>query len=141
MQEKQVYEYLQEHGIKPSVQRVAVMKYLLEHPTHPPVEEIYTRLAPKFPTLSKTTVYNTLKLLVDQGVVRMLTIDGKNTNYDGCMLPHAHFLCSRCGKIHDVDLPAALPEAHACVAEGFRVDHADLYYHGVCADCLRSAGC
>ena len=62
-----VVKRLQNHNIKPSVQRIAIMNYLIEHRTHPTVDEIYTALSPSIPTLSKTTVYNTLKLLSEQG--------------------------------------------------------------------------
>lgn len=53
------YEYLLDHQIKPSVQRIAIMDYLLKHKTHPCIDEIYTALCKEIPTLSKTTVYNT----------------------------------------------------------------------------------
>ena len=46
-----VVERLQGHNIKPSVQRIAIMKYLMEHRTHPTVDEIYTALSPTIPTL------------------------------------------------------------------------------------------
>ena len=59
-----VVERLQGHNIKPSVQRIAIMKYLMEHRTHPTVDEIYTALSPTIPTLSKTTVYNNNILLL-----------------------------------------------------------------------------
>ena len=61
-----VKQYLIEKDIKPSVQRLAVMTYLLEHRTHPTVDEIYSELQDKIPTLSKTTIYNTLKLFVEK---------------------------------------------------------------------------
>ena len=77
-----VVERLQGHNIKPSVQRIAIMKYLMEHRTHPTVDEIYTALSPTIPTLSKTTVYNTLKILSEQGAAQTLTIDERNTCYD-----------------------------------------------------------
>ena len=67
MSDKSVIEYLSDHGIKASVQRIGVMRYLMEHLTHPSVEEIHGALQGKIPTLSKTTVYNTLRLLVEQG--------------------------------------------------------------------------
>ena len=51
-----VLKRLQNHNIKPSVQRIAIMNYLIEHRTHPTVDEIYTALSPSIPTLSKTTV-------------------------------------------------------------------------------------
>ena len=74
-----VVKRLQNHNIKPSVQRIAIMNYLIEHRTHPTVDEIYTALSPSIPTLSKTTVYNTLKLLSEQGAAQTLTIDERNT--------------------------------------------------------------
>ncbi|MBR4922900.1 MAG: transcriptional repressor, partial [Bacteroidaceae bacterium] len=54
------YEYLLSFGIKPSVQRIAIMDYLMTHRTHPAIDEIYLALCEDIPTLSKTTVYNTL---------------------------------------------------------------------------------
>ena len=76
------YERLLEHNIKPSMQRIAIMEYLMNHPIHPSADDIYTALSPSMPTLSKTTVYNTLKLFSEQGAALMLTIDEKNTNFD-----------------------------------------------------------
>ena len=54
------YDRLLKYSIKPSMQRIAIMEYLMEHRTHPSADEIYTALSPSMPTLSKTTVYNTL---------------------------------------------------------------------------------
>jgi len=59
-------EYLTSCGVRPSPQRVAVMEYLMTHHTHPTVDAIYAALSGTMPTLSRTTVYNTLKLLVDE---------------------------------------------------------------------------
>ncbi len=72
------YDYLISYNIKPSVQRIAIMDYLLAHKTHPSIDEIYLALCKDIPTLSKTTVYNTLKLFVEHGAALMLTIDEKN---------------------------------------------------------------
>ena len=102
------YDYLLSYGVKPSVQRIAIMDYLLEHRTHPSIEDIYLALCDDIPTLSKTTVYNTLKLFVEHGAAQMLTIDERNVNYDGDVSLHAHFLCKKCNKIYD--LPAAQEE-------------------------------
>lgn len=71
------YDYLLSYNIKPSVQRIAIMDYLLAHKTHPCIDEIYMALCDDIPTLSKTTVYNTLKLFVEHGAALMLTIDEK----------------------------------------------------------------
>ena len=67
------YERLLDHNIKPSMQRIAIMQYLMEHPIHPSADDIYTALSPSMPTLSKTTVYNTLKLFSEQGALREMS--------------------------------------------------------------------
>lgn len=75
-------DILNSHNIRPSVQRIAILKYLLEHRIHPTVDDIYLALNPTMPTLSKTTVYNVLRNLVENGAVLALTIDEKNVRYD-----------------------------------------------------------
>lgn len=128
-----VLRHLQEHGIKPSVQRIAIMGYLMKYLTHPTADEIYTALAPAIPTLSRTTVYNTLRLLDMHGAVQTLTIDERRTCYDADTHPHAHFLCKQCGRIYDLpDTPAAFPADTA----GHRVHEAHYYYKGICQRCL-----
>lgn len=98
----QVHTYLVEKKIKPSIQRMAIMDYLLKVKTHPTADEIYLALQPSMPTLSKTTVYNTMKLFASNGAVLCLDIDGKNARFDGDITPHAHFMCNGCGAIFDL---------------------------------------
>ena len=128
-------QHLTKHGIRPSVQRVANMQYLMEHRTHPTVDMIYNDLLKTVPTLSRTTVYNTLELLAHSHAIRTLNIDKRNVRYDGIVEPHAHFMCSRCGKIADVDLDSHL-KAHLLAEHDFRVEQVELNYTGVCSDCL-----
>ncbi len=128
-------KYLEEYGIRPSVQRVAVMHYLLTHRTHPTVDEIYSALAPEMPTLSRTTIYNTLHTLTRSGAILSLGIDAMNARYDGYTSPHAHFMCTCCGKVYDVDIDdTAFIERNKprCAAS---LNDAQLYYKGICADC------
>ena len=132
-----VVKRLQNHNIKPSVQRIAIMTYLMEHRTHPTVDEIYTALAPSIPTLSKTTVYNTLKLLSEQGAAQTLTIDERNTCYDADTTPHAHFLCRYCGHIYDLKSPEAVKKVESLEMDGHQVTEVHYYYKGICKNCLR----
>ena len=112
------------------------MKYLIEHCTHPTVDEIYNALAGDIPTLSKTTVYNTLKLLSEHGAVQTLTIDERNTCYDANTSPHAHFLCRRCGKIYDLPGVPLLAADNMANAEGHQVQEVHYYYKGICKHCI-----
>lgn len=131
------YEYLLSYHIKPSVQRIAIMDYLLKHHTHPRIDEIYMALCPDIPTLSKTTVYNTLKLFVEHGAARMLTIDERNACFDGDTSVHAHFQCKVCGKITDIPLSLEEPEDMKHLREkGYQIEEIHRYYKGVCPNCL-----
>lgn len=130
-------KYLADHGIKPSAQRIAVMDYLMEHRTHPTVDQIHQALVRKLPTLSKTTVYNTLKLLTEKHAAKLVTIDERNACFDADTAAHAHFMCTRCGCLLDVPLRTPTPEAEAEIPEGCRIEQTDLYLRGLCPDCAR----
>ena len=132
------YDRLLAYNIKPSVQRIAIMEYLMEHRTHPSADEIYTALSDSMPTLSKTTVYNTLKLFSEQGAALMLTIDERNTNFDADTSRHAHFLCKSCGRIYDLAMPTGVKEVEGVQMDGHEVTEMHYYYKGVCKNCLKN---
>lgn len=136
MESNATLKCLADHDVKPSLQRIAVLEYLMEHRTHPTVEEIYQALHPQIPTLSKTTVYNTLRLLTEKGAAQQLTIDEKKVCFDADTSVHAHFLCRGCGKVYDIRLRQTDLQTEAEMPEGFAVEQSDLYFRGICKSCL-----
>ena len=128
-------EYLQRYGIRPSAQRIAVMHYLLTRRTHPTVDEIYHELVDSIPTLSRTTVYNTLHLLYKHGAILALSIDETNVRFDGYTHPHAHFLCCGCGNVYDVDLDDVAFVQRNTPRNAAIITEAQLYYKGLCNVC------
>lgn len=130
-------KYLESCGIKASVQRIAIMDYLLSHKTHPTVDEIYTSLAEDYPTLSRTTVYNTLNLFSQYGAVLTLNLSGTTAHYDGDTSTHGHFLCTHCNKIFDLEIEdTSFIEKNK--PEGFEIEDVQLYYKGICINCLKN---
>jgi len=130
----QSHQYLQQYNIKPSVQRTAVINYLFNNRTHPTVDEIYLALSPAMPTLSKTTVYNTLNLFVERGAVRTLVIDEKNARFDIDTSDHAHFICKKCGKIYDIF--NLKPEIYQLpFSDVHDIEGVEVSYSGVCKIC------
>ncbi|MBR5237985.1 MAG: transcriptional repressor [Paludibacteraceae bacterium] len=125
-------DILNSHNIRPSVQRIAILKYLLEHRIHPTVDDIYLALNPTMPTLSKTTVYNVLRNLVENGAVLALTIDEKNVRYDADISLHAHFRCQSCGELYDLKQPSMSDEN----IPGFEIENVHVYYWGKCPKCM-----
>ena len=126
--------HLKSHGIRPSIQRMAIMEYLMSHPTHPTVDVIYCDLLPSMPTLSRTTIYNTLELFREKGAIRVLNIDNKTTRYDGDLSIHAHFLCRKCGKIYDIDIPESVYMKVKLIPK-HHVDQTEINYSGTCSEC------
>lgn len=129
-------QHLANHHVRPSMQRIAIMKYLMEHRTHPTVDTIYNDLLPSIPTLSRTTVYNTLELFSAKHAVLALTIDKRNVRYDACTIPHAHFMCRKCGHVFDVELDAISIELLYNTDE-FLVEKVELNSVGLCPDCRK----
>ena len=128
-------KYLTECGLRPSMQRLAIYKYMATHPNHPTADEIFEALCEMIPTLSKTTVYNTLKLFVEHGVVDEVFIDRTSERFDGNTELHAHFMCNRCGAI--IDTPIAAPEMiNSATPEGVQLAKTQLLYFGTCKECL-----
>ena len=88
-----VGEFLKTNGIKPSYQRIKIYEFLMNNREHPTVESIYNALNGQIPTLSKTTVYNTLKIFIDKGIAMAITIDDNEVRFDAQMDLHGHFKC------------------------------------------------
>ena len=127
-------EYLLKYDIKPSMQRIAIMDYLMEHRVHPTADEIYNALYPTMPTLSKTTIYNTMKLFSEQGAVKALVIDEKNVRFDIDTSSHAHFMCLGCGCVYDLPIENQVAMQLEGVGE-LMITEIHLYYKGYCKKC------
>lgn len=124
---------LKEDSIKITPQRLEILRYLDNHRTHPTVEEIFSELKEKNPSLSKTTVYNSVELLKKHGLIQSITISISETRYDFKNKMHHHFLCRKCGKIIDIDIEC--PNIERVRKEGFDVEEVHGYFKGICNKC------
>ena len=129
-------DYLQQYGIKPSMQRIGIMDYMLHNRIHPTVDDIYNSLIGSMPTLSRTTVYNTLKLFVESGAVIMLSIDEKNVRYDIDLSRHAHFRCLGCDCVYDVPVEDK-SDFYLDGIGTLNVTETHIYYRGYCEKCVK----
>ena len=132
---RQLLDMIAGAGVRPSAQRIAVLDRIANGQRHPSADEIFRALAPQFPSLSLTTVYNSLRILQQAGLVRelQLTNAGGGKRFDlAPQPPHAHFLCRRCGRVFDMAYPGHL---HTEPPFGYSIEEVDVYLHGVCPDC------
>ncbi len=126
-------QMLQENGIRPSMIRIMVLEYLLEHRIHPTVEEVYGALLEKAPTLSKTSVYNTLHLLAEKNMILEITIDPAKVRYDADTSLHGHFKCDQCGEVWDF----AVGQVQTSLSKEFDIKTKEIYFTGLCNKCKK----
>ena len=121
---------LKTRNISLSYQRLKVLEYLTQNHHHPTVEQIFTDIQKDIPTLSKTTVYNTLRILAESGLVKVITIEDKETRYDIVTENHGHFKCESCRTIFDfpIDIDSLVPG----VLSKFVINDKNVYFNGLC---------
>lgn len=88
--------------IQPTPQRIAVVEYVLKSEDHPSADDVLSYARKKCPTVSRATVYNTLNLLVEKGLLAMQTIKEGAIVFDPNLEKHHHFIDSETGDIYDI---------------------------------------
>jgi Fur family peroxide stress response transcriptional regulator len=121
-------------GLKLTPQRLAILEYLDGNKEHPSAEDVYKTVSKKFPTMSLATVYNTLMILKQRGLVRELTMDPVKMRFDPQPTPHHHLICVDCRKIIDIHtrFKINLPEMEP---EGFEIVGNHIEFYGRCSKC------
>ncbi|HTT03291.1 MAG TPA: Fur family transcriptional regulator [Steroidobacteraceae bacterium] len=96
---------LSEFGIRPTAQRLQIAALLLAAPQHLSAEQILANLRSAGARVSKATVYNTLNLFAERGLIRQLSVDGARAWFDSNVAPHYHFHDLDSGALIDVPVP------------------------------------
>jgi Fur family peroxide stress response transcriptional regulator len=133
-------EGLRNAGVKVTHQRLEIFRELALSTAHPDAETIYRHVRKRMPTVSLDTVYRTLWLLLDLGLVR--SIGGRDrVRFDGNAKDHHHFICQRCGETQDfyhevfdhLELPGDIGELG-------RVECLQVELRGLCVKCVKNSG-
>lgn len=123
-------------AFKRSKQRERILETLRQTTTHPTADWVYARLKPDFPKLSLGTVYRNLNILVEQDLVRRIDNGSSFDRYDARFNPHYHFICERCGKIIDLDVPVNNSlEQEISAKTGLLIKRHKIDFFGLCQDC------
>ncbi len=93
---------LKRAGVKLTHQRLEVYQELAKSGDHPDAETLFTRLRERLPTISLDTVYRTLWLLLDLGLITTLGPSRIGNKFDANLDSHHHFVCSKCGMTRDI---------------------------------------
>lgn len=131
---EQLSNDLKQSNIRLTHQRLKVLEYLSNSTKHPTVDEIYKDLKQEVPSLSKTTIYNTLNYLAELKLIKVLAIDDNEARFDAVTKMHGHFKCDVCSKIYDFDI-----DVDSCNTEdlgNFKINDKVVYFKGSCPGCL-----
>lgn len=131
---EEIKKELKFRNINLSHQRLKVLEYLVQNQYHPTVDQIFTALQKEISTLSKTTIYNTLKILIDEGFVRVVTIEDNETRYDIMVENHGHFKCESCGAIYDFNID--IDSLTSSDLNNFKISEKNVYFKGICPRCF-----
>lgn len=132
---EQIIESLREKGLRITPQRVAVMNYLLNTEEHPNVEKIYKKIRQGYPMISLSTVYKTLDMLKEKGIVNGIQVQGE-IRYDAHIDEHVNLICMSCGRIEDIDEDLIKDvQKRAASKSGYRILKSDFELFGYCDGC------
>lgn len=99
---EQIARQFRQHGLKPTEQRLRIAEILMRVPTHMTADQILATLRLGGERVSKATVYNTLKVLAERGLVRQIHIDPVRSVYDSTRTAHHHFHDLETGELRDI---------------------------------------
>jgi Fur family peroxide stress response transcriptional regulator len=136
--EKNITDLLRSNGFKVTPQRLAVYEVLANTKEHPNAEMIFNSLQATYPTMSLATVYKTIDILSEIGLVQILNASEDSFRYDADMSEHAHIRCIECGRVDDVyDLDIAKFNDSIQKDTHYRLVGQQFYFYGVCPKCQR----
>lgn len=128
-------EIFKEKAISPSYTRTRIYAYLEGNKSHPTVDEIYKSLIDELPTLSKTTVYNVLKLFIEKELVKPVNMSASEKRYELYHTPHSHFKCDMCDTIYDI--PYIVPSYDDYDLSEFTITEEEVNLKGICPSCRK----
>ena len=103
MSTQQLISRLRDKGFKATPQRLAICELILSSKDHPTADQIFHEVKKKHPTMSVATVYQTLHLLTDIGLLQELGFSARISRYDPNISPHINIICKKCGRITDYE--------------------------------------
>lgn len=129
---------LRDKGFKVTPQRLAIYDVLAKTKAHPSAEMIFNQLQPLYPTMSLATVYKTIDILREIGLVQILNVGEDSFRYDAETSNHPHVRCLECNRVDDlfgIDSEAFVESVASQTA--YQLSGQQFYFFGVCPECQK----
>ena len=123
-----------------TIQRSLVLDAVNRLKSHATADEVYAEVAATHPNISKATVYRSLNLLSEMGMIRKLEIPGGADRFDHICKEHCHVKCEKCGRVFDIDIPYIDGlDNRVENRNGFELTGYDILFRGICPGCRASS--
>jgi Fur family transcriptional regulator, peroxide stress response regulator len=126
-------------GYRITGQRKAILDYLVSTLEHPSAYKVFEEVNKVQTGLSLATVYNTLQVLTENGLINILTLKEDN-RYEANLSFHVNLICTSCGRIQDFEAGAHMSPEDVREKIGFEVMNYRMEYYGLCSGCKAKAG-
>ncbi len=132
-------EYLRNKKLRRTPERYAILDQICEMSEHFYVDSLHSRLEQEGFHVSKATVYNTMELLVDCGLVRRHQFNNQPAQYERVNGPgnHHHLICTQCGKVKEMKDPELMRMMSSRRYPSFHDAYFAIYVYGLCSRCQR----
>ena len=140
--QEQLVAKLRPLGVRLTPQRLAIAEVVVNSADHPSVKEIYERVKAFFPYVTIATLYSTLTMLEQVGIVRELPFQ-RQSRYDANLEPHANLVCLGCGTVVDAEVgQETVAELGALISQelDFQVASQRVDFYGWCSGCAPDNG-
>lgn len=134
-------QYIHTKKLRRTPERYAILDKVFDIAEHFSIENLYTTLEQDGFHVSKATLYNTIQLFVDCGLIRRHQFDGKSAQYERIAGNgnHHHLICTQCGRIKEVKDVSLINNLNSRRYPTFHTSYFALYVYGVCSRCLRKS--
>jgi Fur family transcriptional regulator, peroxide stress response regulator len=127
-----------DRGFRMTPQRAVILEEVKGSNRHLTAAEIYERVRRNYPTIAYGTVYRTLHLFAERGIIQEFPFGDQASRFDGRTDRHDHVHCQICGGLYDVDVPIAILARQVAEEQtGFEIDGHQTVFQGICPDCQR----
>ena len=129
--------YLTDHQMRKTPERFAILDKAMTIPGHFGVDMLYEAMEASGYHVSRATLYSTLELLVDCGLLNRHLFGSRKTFYEVALGSHFHLICSGCGKIREIEEEDISNDITSLQFEGFTPTYCSTTIYGLCDDCVR----
>lgn len=134
--ERCITTLLRDQGFKVTPQRLAIYQALASTKSHPSAEMIFNELQPVYPTMSLATVYKTIEILKELGLVQILNAGEDSFRYDANTESHPHVRCMSCGRVDDLeDVEHNAFVSQVAGKTSYKLTGQQFYFYGICPKC------